>query len=236
MQAGRYVATANDEQRCDATNFPCHESVMTTPDMLAIGRNMPITVERITLSDPNRYDSRIMGYVHMRYLVIEDIKGVLLKVGEVLLIRMISEGEAVAYQVTVKKTNSDPVLYMTSFPEKVESVQLRASERIKAFIPVEIKADAEDSPRLTDAMMLDISAGGCLFSCRKALEEKRSVLIEFCLPGSQAMIQLVGRILGVGARNAVYAHRVKFSAEERNDLSRSVIKSWIEEVSLYALD
>jgi hypothetical protein len=209
---------------------------MTTPEMLAIARHMPITVERITGSDPNRHDSRIMGYVHMRYLVIDDIKGVLLKVGEVLLIRMISEGESVAYQVTVKKTNSDPVLYMTSFPEKVESVQLRSSERIKAFIPVEIKADTADSPRLTDAMMVDISAGGCLFSCRKALEDKSSVLIEFCLPGSQAMIQVVGKILGVGTRNAIFSHRVKFSDEERNQLSRAVVQSWIEEVSLYALD
>ena len=209
---------------------------MTTPEMLAIARNMPITVERITLSDPNRYDSRIMGYVHMRYLVIEDIKGVLLKVGEVLLIRMISEGESVAYQVTVKKTNSDPVLYMTTFPEKVESVQLRASERIKAFIPVELKADTPDAAPLGDAMMVDISAGGCLFSCRKALEEKRTVQIEFCLPGSHAMLQVVGKILGVGSRNAIFSHRVKFSDEVRNELSCAVIRNWIEEVSLYALD
>lgn len=204
--------------------------------MLAIGRNMPITVERITKSDPNRYDSQIMGYVHMRYLVIADIKGVLLKVGELLLIRMISEGESVAYQVTVKKTNSDPVLYMTSFPEKVESVQLRATERVKAFIPVEIKEDAPDAKRLTEAMMVDISAGGCLFSCRMALEEKSSVILEFCLPGSQAVLQLVGRILGVGTRNAIFSHRVRFSEEERNELSRAVVQHWIEEVSVYAVD
>ncbi len=209
---------------------------MTTPDMLAIGQHMPITVERITRSDPNRYESRIMGYVHMRYLVLDDIKGVLLKVGELLLIRMISEGESVAYQVTVKKTNSDPVLYMTTFPERVESVQLRASERVRAFIPVEIKQHADEPRHLTDAMMVDISEGGCLISCRKALEEKSAILIEFNLPGSKAMIQLMGKILGVVTRNAIFAHRVKFDDGEPNAMSRAVVKHWIEEVSVYALD
>ena len=116
---------------------------MATPEMLAIGRNLPITVQRIAQEDPNRYSAKIVGYVHMRYLVIGDLENLNLEVSEPLLIRMLSEGEAVAYQVTVKKANSDPVLFMTTFPEKVESVSLRASERIKAFFPAEVRHTSE---------------------------------------------------------------------------------------------
>ncbi|MCH7479594.1 MAG: hypothetical protein IIA14_16025, partial [SAR324 cluster bacterium] len=87
---------------------------MATPEMLALGRNLPITVQRLTQEDSNRYSAKIAGYVHMRYLVIGDLQNVNLEVGELLLIRMLSEGEAVAYQVTVKKANSNPVLFMTT--------------------------------------------------------------------------------------------------------------------------
>ena len=193
---------------------------MATPDMLAIGKNLPITVQRITQDDSNRYSARIVGYVHMRYLVIGDLKGVNFQVGELLLIRMLSEGEAVAYQVTVKKTNSDPVLFMTSFPEKVESINLRGSERIKAFFPAEVRATSETAFKNFDCMVVDISEGGCSFSCKTAIREKESVLIVFSLPGNPSVIRLSGAILGVSARNSIFSHRIKFADSDENKAGR----------------
>lgn len=208
---------------------------MATPDMLAIGKNLPITVQRITQEDPNRHAAQIVGYVHMRYLVIGDLQGVNLLVGELVLIRMLTEGEAVAYQVTVKKINSNPVLFMTSFPEKVESVSLRASERIKALFPMEVRQTTDTAYTNFDSMVVDISEGGCSFSCKTAIREQSSVSIVFSLPGSQSVIRLSGKIVGLATRNTIFSHRFQFEDSDENTIGRATIKKWIDEVSVYAL-
>ena len=204
--------------------------------MLAIGKNLPITVQRVTQEDPNRYSAKIVGYVHMRYLVIGDLQKVNLEVGELLLIRMLSEGEAVAYQVTVKKANTDPVLFMTTFPEKVESVSLRSAERIKAFFPAEVRLTSATAFKNFETMVVDISEGGCSFSCKTAIREKDSALIAFSLPGSQTVIRLSGTIVGVSARNSIFSHRFKFDDAGGNEAGRAAIGKWVGEVSIYALD
>ncbi len=209
---------------------------MATPEMLALGRNLPITVQRLTQEDSNRYSAKIAGYVHMRYLVIGDLQNVNLEVGELLLIRMLSEGEAVAYQVTVKKANSNPVLFMTTFPEKVESVNLRSSERIKAFFPAEVRHTSETAFKNFDSMVVDISEGGCSFSSKTAIREKNPVLIVFSLPGSQSVIRLSGTIVSVTARNSIFSHRFKFDDTGENEAGRAAIGKWVGEVSIYALD
>lgn len=209
---------------------------MPTPDMLAIGKNIPITVERISIKDPVHHPSEIVGYVQMRYLVIADMEGVLLKVGELLLIRMVTEGESVTYQVTVKKNNSDPVLYMTSFPEKVETASLRSSERVKAFISAEIQQTSETASDKTESMIVDISEGGCLFSCKSAIDEQITVSMTFSLPGSQSVIQLSGKILKVSTRSSIFSHRVRFDDIEENTAARATIKNWIDEYSIYAIE
>ena len=209
---------------------------MATPDMLAIGKNVPITVQRVTQEDPNRYAGKIVGYVHMRYLVIGELQRVNLQVGELVLIRMLSEGEAVAYQVTVKKTNSDPVLFMTTFPEKVESVNLRSSERIRAFFPAEVRQTSDTAFTNFDSMVIDVSEGGCSFSCRTAIKAKSPALMVFSLPGSQSVIRLSGTIVGVLARNSIFTHRFRFDDSEENQPGRATIKKWVDEVSVYALE
>lgn len=84
--------------------------------------------------------------------------------------------------------------------------------------------------RLQNAVMIDISGGGCKFNCSEMLEKNSKVLLHFTLALTKGLVlfEIFGKIIYSvenSNRNKIYEHRVEFvdmTEEEREHIVRFI--------------
>lgn len=209
---------------------------MHRPKILELAQNLPITAQRVDEPEAARHPGRLVGHIHTTYLVISGFRSVEFDKGEPLVIRMLVENEAVAYQTVVKHVVDSPRMYFISFPEQVQSVNLRKHERIKVFMPAEVRAALRDEVRMLNAMIVNISAGGCAFTCANPVPAESEVRLSFTLPGERLVNTIAGTVLEARQRKAAFSHRARFADTAENRQVQANIAQWVSEISRYALE
>jgi len=80
------------------------------------------------------------------------------------IVRFLSGGMVFGFETTLKKAYTKPIaLWIAEYPDTVQSVNLRKSKRVSVFLPATLKSESGSC----EGAMIDLSAGGGLFSCKK---------------------------------------------------------------------
>ena len=157
--------------------------------LLNLNRSLNILAQRQGSEGSPKHKGFLVGNIHKELLVLGGIQDANFSIGDNLVIRLVLGSEAVGFVTTVKETAKAPLkLYFVSFPEKVESVNLRKAQRLNVFLPAEIQAKNSNGGgadlHLLQGMVLNISGGGVLFHH----QERRGTL-----PRGQPLVFPAGR-------------------------------------------
>ena len=141
--------------------------------LLNLNRSLNILAQRQGSEGSPKHKGFLVGNIHKELLVLGGIQDANFSIGDNLVIRLVLGSEAVGFVTTVKETAKAPLkLYFVSFPEKVESVNLRKAQRLNVFLPAEIQAKNSNGGgadlHLLQGMVLNISGGGGAFSPPRA--------------------------------------------------------------------
>ena len=206
-----------------------------------ISTAVPITVQRMRSGAGDRHAGTLVGNIQKDYLIISGLDDVELEIGEPIVVRMIHQNVVHGYQTTVQGVIDAPVrLYVIAYPERVESVNLRKSERLKVFFPANVRAQAEPGIEgdllMLNGMLLNLSAGGCCFTSKRSVQPASRISLSFCFPGETHVHTLTGQVLSSVAGGGIYAQRVRWLQEGKDLPELSEIRKWIEQNLSYALD
>ena len=208
--------------------------------ILNLNRSLNILAQRQGSEDSPKHKGFLVGNIHKELLVIGGIQDADFSIGDNLIIRLVLESEAVGFVTTVKEIAKAPLkLYFVAFPERVESVNLRKSLRLTVFFPAEVRA--KKSPEegadvhLLQAMVLNISGGGCFFTIKNATEPFPEVNISFSLPGEKHVHSIRAKVLDSTARKAITGQRVKFAEIVENVAPLADINRWVEQHSSFVM-
>jgi hypothetical protein len=213
---------------------------MPSEQALPISRAVPITVQRVKAGSDDRHSGTLVGNIQKDYLIITGLKDVELEIGEHLIVRMVWQSAVSGYQTTVRGVIDAPVrLYVIAYPERVETVNLRKSERLKVFLPANVRAQvgsaATSDVVLVNGMLLDISAGGCCFSSKRPVQPSSTITISFCFPGETHVHMVTGLVLTSFGADRIYAQRVRWISGGKDLPELAEIRKWIEQHLAYAL-
>jgi hypothetical protein len=205
---------------------------------LAISTSLPISIQRAS-GDSNRHAGTLVGNIEQDYLIIGGLKDVQLEIGEPIIVRMVHESSVKGYQSSVQGVIDAPVrLYVISYPERVESVNLRKAERLSVFFPADVRAEVQPGAKdivMLQGMFLNISAGGCCVSTKRQIPSSARVAVAFSLPGESHVHHARGVVLTTLAGDSVYAQRVRWIKESSDQPVMGAIGKWIEQNLSFAL-
>ena len=181
----------------------------------------------ILLVDPVnkvRMQSRLIGWDEGGCLMIEQPvrggSGVQLNKDLAVVGRGMDDGRVVGFKSTVLFQAVQPfrILFL-SYPEQIEEISLRKSERINATVDVllsarkhpyeELKAN-KDAPRGT---IKNISIGGCSISCPFRFEVNMPIFISGELPNGKTLDNVMGFVKNVTRDQSANLYGIQF--EER---------------------
>lgn len=111
--------------------------------------------------------SSFVGIKANKYLILEtpQLLGIEAKIqgGGAVTIMYVCDGTVYGFRSTILHVLESPIeLLFISFPETVESHDLRSTERVSCYLPAELAVDGDDI--MYDGILLDISATGCRFN------------------------------------------------------------------------
>jgi hypothetical protein len=206
-------------------------------DML-ISTSLPITVQR-TQGDSARIPGTLVGNIHDEFLILSGLKDIDLQIGEQIVVRMVHESSVYGYQSSVQGIIEAPVkMFVISYPQRVESVNLRKSERLKVFFPASVRAPVNPPAQdlqILSGMLLNISSGGCCFSSKRQVQTSSRISLSFSFPGETHVYNVRGVVLVTLAGDGVYAQRVQWLKEGPDQPVLAAIGRWIEQNVPFAL-
>jgi c-di-GMP-binding flagellar brake protein YcgR len=151
------------------------------PDSLAPGLKVRLLAMETTKS---KWDTIYIGSKPKRYLILEQprINGLPIKFDDnsKWSINFINNGQIFNFRCEVIGTCSRPVpLLFLSYPDSVETANLRNNKRYPVRIPMTVEAAAEEGPEepLAKGLILDLSLGGCLAATTADLPPERTLLV-----------------------------------------------------------
>lgn len=160
---------------------------------LAIGSQ--ITIE--TVSPARKYIVSLIGFLENRSILIStplrEGKEVLLDKDSIVAIRMLVGKKVVAFETKVAYRSIQPYSYYhLEYPEEIEALQVRNSERVITKIPAEVDSDFDivgEWPK--PAYINNLSKTGARMSSPKSLGEKgHELLMSFKVSASGIDLQL----------------------------------------------
>lgn len=224
----------------DGGSFSSMGIRMGSEAILNLNRSLNILAQRQGSEDYPKHQGFLVGNIHKELLVIGGFQDADFCIGDNLVIRLVLESEAVGFVTTVKEIAKAPLkLYFVAFPDRVESVNLRKSLRLTVFFPAEIRAKkpAEQGAdvHLLQAMVLNISGGGCFFTTKNATEPFPEVNLSFSLPGEKLVHSVRAEVLHSTPRKAITGQRVKFAEIVENVAPLADINRWVEQHSSFVM-
>lgn len=189
-------------------------------------------------------DLRLKGYLlgqrHKQYLIIglpnaSSLKGMLLP-ESLVTIRYIAEGVAYGFKSEILNSVSRPEsVVFVAHPEKIETLQIRKSQRISCNFPAETTIGDKN----TDCMIVDLSSGGCrlIFHeerhdlLKKNLKGDEELLVKFYALEEKNSYQISGKVTSIAANGKKFTLGLKFT--EKDNSSEQIIQSYIEKLSKF---
>lgn len=203
-------------------------------NVLELDNLLPISVQAVDKPE-TRYQGQLMGRVNETTLLI-NLQGVAnFQVGTELIVRTLQEGKVLGFQTTITEAIKNPAeLYFLRMPADIEMKNLRKSDRLNVFIPVELQMSINAASGSSDTVlfkgnMLNISGGGAQIYAKRKVPAESLVNLSFVLPGERRPNSLAGRVLDTHQQGSITGLRVMFFNNERNLQDLNDLRRWLDQ-------
>ena len=179
----------------------------------------------------------LAGMISDEFLMIRvpAIPGILsrLNEGDLIVVRYVYAGNVYGFNSTISKCIQKPALIVfLSYPDAVETVNLRKAQRVECLFPATVKTDRGDYR----AVIVDISQGGCRVcldhgaSQSSSFDIDQTIGLSFHLAGVAEEQVIDGRIRVLKKDAQLSEMGIKFDEEDKAVLNN--VKQYIEIASL----
>lgn len=196
-----------------------------------LSENPVVYVQRTEAAESERHNGILIGNIHEETLLIGNFDTIEFSAGEKIVLRMLLGSHLVGFETRVVRKFEPPLIYLVTFPQKIESLNLRKQHRVQAFFPADAQVGSFGaSPSdvlLLKTRVLDISSGGCSFRSKSKVQAASEVKITFTLPGDRQIQSVKGTVIDSAKVGALFHNRVKFSLEPANLPIVQEINKWI---------
>ncbi len=194
----------------------------------------PLVVQHSPSQGEERTPGFLYGSVPGERLIVGGFKSAAFFVGDELVVRMVLGASVVGFKAEVmEKMESPGPVYFLSFPERVERVDLRKSERMPVFIPVEVAVttgeEKEKGLHLFQGALINLSDGGCGLRAKSLVRDIKSCTVSFALPGSAQVHVLECNVVSKGKKTSFGAYwGLAFRREANRAPVLSQVKRWVD--------
>lgn len=205
--------------------------------LLGMGTDLLVDISGVQV----RLKSMLVGMKPDQYLIIETpkAKGIEanLRAGNDMTIIFICNGIVHGFRSSIMSAIESParVVFIT-FPDYVETHELRQSRRVNCYLPAEMNMAGDEIKY--DGVILDISRLGCNFTTftiprrnSRLLQLGGKVDLTFDLPGVEGKRAISGEIMNLNLDDRTTSVGVRFDAMG-DDLEKK-IESYVESASEY---
>lgn len=201
-----------------------------------------ITLQAQLTNDDARFKSQYLGMKQGEFLIIQmpGIPGIREKiVGHCnMIVRFLIAGKVYGFESTVlgHVMRPSPLIFLT-FPDSIETINLRSTERVDTFI----QAEGYIQDQIVRGMILDISLNGCRYSIDRAtgtrwpnIEPGASISLKFKLAPDKEELLLRGDIVMSKKELEILQIGIKFLfADEKDAEPKQAIQSYIKTIQRF---
>ena len=204
---------------------------------MAVGLSQTYAMEvRLAESDDSvKHEGRLFGAVPGRYLIAGGFGEADFKEGDELVVKTTIGGHVIVLWAKVeKRIDGKERLYLLSYPQQIEKLDLRKAERLNVMIPVEMRLSGG-----AGSSFVEIKAGGFLLNlsdrgvCSAVKGTGRSTCIcelKFSLPGVSELFVVSGQVVKMNREGERVANfSVQFGEGARDSTALDKIREWISE-------
>ncbi len=202
-----------------------------------IGLGVPVQFQLIGKNDKLRSTGFLAGMIPEEYLMVRvpAIPGILsrLSEGEPVVVRYIYEGHVYGFNSTILTFISKPgLMAFITYPDKVETMSLRETQRIPCCLSATIKTDGGEYR----AVIVDISEGGS----RVCLEEGFGESLSFDLGQTMELsFQFIGvaenQLISCTVRNLkrdAQLYEIGFQFDQENQAVLKKVKEYLDSLTI----
>ena len=204
-----------------------------------LGYNAPVYLMRADGNSAPQYPAKLLGTAEHEAVIVGGLSGRPFGVGERLIARMAQNGNAVGFECTVLGLAEHPFPhYFLSYPDSVESLDLRRGRRVPAMLPTRVSLDGarplpKPQGRPCRGTVLDLSTTGCALSLRHPLEDDEELRLTFALPGRADELRVTVTVVSRRTKDGLYIHGMRFKDDETTRTALSDLQRWISELQQY---
>lgn len=203
-------------------------------------RNLPMLVQRRGGESAPQHQAVLYGTVGTERLIVGGLTDAVYEEGEELVVRMMLRNNAVGFRSRVEAvTDVDQNLYFLSYPQFMDSLDLRKSQRLGVLIPAEVQFSGTDDTEeslvhLLEGVVLDISGDGCRLGSKRPIPANASVSLTFSLPGDRFVYRVEGKVLRKANRKQAFVQGVQFPRTPRNLPAMLDLGRWVQQHLVFA--
>jgi len=152
---------------------------------------------------------------------------------------MVLGSNAVGFRTRVEEVaHVHEQIYFVTYPQYMESLDLRKSDRLSVLIPAEVQFSIGDSPEgvmhLLEGIVLDLSGDGCRLGSKRPIKPNTEVNLAFTLPGDRFVYRLEGRVRRQNNRKQAFVQGVQFPRTARNLPAMLDLGRWVDQHLTFA--
>jgi len=205
-----------------------------TPQQFPFIKNHAVSVQRKDDTQENeRMLGQVFGGIPGGTLILGNFKNGSLKAGEAIIARMAIENEVLGFQTRIREVlEGSTKLYILEPPTQVEVINLRKSDRLQVFVPVNVHIrgiEKNENFRLIQGVIINLSRGGCSLTAKNSIDLNSDVNLHFSLPGVRQAYRIYGRVVRRKIKEQAYIHGVQFQRDTDNLSGLVDISHWINQ-------
>ena len=139
------------------------------------------------------------------------------------IVRFLYQGKAYAFESKIMRTSKYPYPFLfIRYPEDVDNINLRNSERYPIRIPVFFNRQAleGDLKNYSSGTLLDLSEKGCLLEGNESVEQEKILFLAFNLPNQEGIKNLAAKVKRISRRDEFYRLGMMFMVSEDPDIEK----------------
>ena len=200
-----------------------------------VGDELIIQIEETNI----RFKSNLVGVERDAYLIVKtpSISGIGNKItaGDTVIVRYLSEGSVFGFESTIEGSIVRPArLVFIKYPKFVECKSIRRFKRISCNIP----STGEINGAEFKGMIVDISKGGCRFSCQlhrrndaSSIKIDDDVDLSLKVMDSSENLYVMGTIRNLIQDSAHLNMGIQFNLEDEDNMHK--LDKFIENIMMY---
>ncbi|HEX7927799.1 MAG TPA: PilZ domain-containing protein, partial [bacterium] len=208
---------------------------------LSFIKNHAVSVQKVAGGAAgDRMVGQLFGGIEAGRLILGNFKGGQLASGDEIVVRMAVESEVLGFKTRVAEVLQGSItMYLVMFPDHVETINLRKSERLSLFIPVNVNlrygGQKSEDFHMLQGVVVNLSRGGCCVTTKRPIDMNMEVRLHFTLPGEKHLFKVDGRVLRAGQKDSVFTQGVQFQRETENLPALAEVSQWITQNLSFSL-